>query len=142
MAYVVEASLCAYCTEWAWSFRASWGVGSIDSPVHNLENCVESDLSTLKLFAQFTAVRKLPTSIKEKRNLVQRAESLPHRRVRGKLVWVWWVPPVISTLAEITNMHVKKRKDYAGQVWLRALSKGPLTSKMARASPRRFTGPA
>eukprot|EP00983_Pelagomonas_calceolata_P114310 1160080-Pelagomonas_calceolata.AAC.17 len=30
----------------------------------------------------------------------------------------------------------KKRKDYAGQVWLRALRKGPLTSKLARASPR------
>eukprot|EP00983_Pelagomonas_calceolata_P131718 1161803-Pelagomonas_calceolata.AAC.15 len=25
----------------------------------------------------------------------------------------------------------KKRKDYAGQVWLRALRKGPLTSKLA-----------
>eukprot|EP00983_Pelagomonas_calceolata_P007874 257505-Pelagomonas_calceolata.AAC.1 len=28
----------------------------------------------------------------------------------------------------------KKRKDYASQVWLRALRKGPLTSKLARAS--------
>eukprot|EP00983_Pelagomonas_calceolata_P025459 800418-Pelagomonas_calceolata.AAC.1 len=36
----------------------------------------------------------------------------------------------------------KKRKDYANQVQLRALRKGPLTSKLARASPRRFTGPA
>eukprot|EP00983_Pelagomonas_calceolata_P085930 1156657-Pelagomonas_calceolata.AAC.6 len=35
-----------------------------------------------------------------------------------------------------------KRKDYASQVQLRALRKGPPTSKLARASPRRFTGPA
>eukprot|EP00983_Pelagomonas_calceolata_P048797 1141214-Pelagomonas_calceolata.AAC.1 len=33
----------------------------------------------------------------------------------------------------------KKRKDYASQVQLRALRKGPLISKLARASPRRFT---
>eukprot|EP00983_Pelagomonas_calceolata_P060461 1146370-Pelagomonas_calceolata.AAC.1 len=33
----------------------------------------------------------LPTSIKQKETLVQRAVSLPHQRVRGKHVWVWWV---------------------------------------------------
>eukprot|EP00983_Pelagomonas_calceolata_P087660 1157006-Pelagomonas_calceolata.AAC.2 len=39
--------------------------------------------------------------------------------------------------------HVRHgRKDYASQVQLRALRKGPLTSKLARASLRRFTGPA
>eukprot|EP00983_Pelagomonas_calceolata_P050611 1142056-Pelagomonas_calceolata.AAC.1 len=37
---------------------------------------------------------------------------------------------------------IKKRKDYASQVQLRALRKGPLTSKLARASPRKFTGTA
>eukprot|EP00983_Pelagomonas_calceolata_P114604 1160111-Pelagomonas_calceolata.AAC.16 len=36
----------------------------------------------------------------------------------------------------------KRKKDYTSQVQLRALRKGPLTSKLARASPRRFTGPA
>eukprot|EP00983_Pelagomonas_calceolata_P120042 1160665-Pelagomonas_calceolata.AAC.1 len=41
-----------------------------------------------------------------------------------------------------TNRKEKKRKVYASQVQLRALRKGPLTSKLARASPRRFTGPA
>eukprot|EP00983_Pelagomonas_calceolata_P116729 1160341-Pelagomonas_calceolata.AAC.8 len=35
----------------------------------------------------------------------------------------------------------KKRNEYASQVQLRALRKGPLTSKLARASLRRFTGP-
>eukprot|EP00983_Pelagomonas_calceolata_P060847 1146550-Pelagomonas_calceolata.AAC.4 len=54
MARVAEASLCAYCTAWAWSFHASLGMGSIDSPTHTQENCVESGLGTLKLFAQFT----------------------------------------------------------------------------------------
>eukprot|EP00983_Pelagomonas_calceolata_P133021 1161925-Pelagomonas_calceolata.AAC.1 len=54
-------SLCAYCTEWAWSFRASLvdllqGMGSIDSPIHTQEDCVESDLSALKLFAQLTVL--------------------------------------------------------------------------------------
>eukprot|EP00983_Pelagomonas_calceolata_P134958 1162110-Pelagomonas_calceolata.AAC.2 len=34
----------------------------------------------------------------------------------------------------------KKRKVYASQVQLRALRKGSLTSKLARASPRRLTG--
>eukprot|EP00983_Pelagomonas_calceolata_P084005 1156274-Pelagomonas_calceolata.AAC.2 len=34
------------------------------------------------------------------------------------------------------------RANYASQVQLRALRKGPLTSKLARASPRRFTDPA
>eukprot|EP00983_Pelagomonas_calceolata_P131485 1161781-Pelagomonas_calceolata.AAC.2 len=41
-----------------------------------------------------------------------------------------------------TGINQKKRKDYASQVQLLALRKGPLTSKLARASPRRFTGPA
>eukprot|EP00983_Pelagomonas_calceolata_P031397 984850-Pelagomonas_calceolata.AAC.1 len=36
----------------------------------------------------------------------------------------------------------KKRKVYASQVQLLALRKGPLTNKLARALPRRFTGPA
>eukprot|EP00983_Pelagomonas_calceolata_P134743 1162090-Pelagomonas_calceolata.AAC.1 len=36
----------------------------------------------------------------------------------------------------------KKRKDYASQAQLHALRKGPLSSKLARASLRRFTGPA
>eukprot|EP00983_Pelagomonas_calceolata_P086015 1156673-Pelagomonas_calceolata.AAC.4 len=35
-------------------------------------------------------MRTLPTSIKEKETLAQTAVSLPHPRVRGKLVWVWW----------------------------------------------------
>eukprot|EP00983_Pelagomonas_calceolata_P058912 1145687-Pelagomonas_calceolata.AAC.2 len=39
----------------------------------------------------FLAVITLPTSIKEKETLVQRTVSLPHQRIRGKLVWVWWV---------------------------------------------------
>eukprot|EP00983_Pelagomonas_calceolata_P113860 1160030-Pelagomonas_calceolata.AAC.5 len=37
---------------------------------------------------------------------------------------------------------LKKRKDYASQVQLRALRKDPLTSELARGSLRRFTGPA
>eukprot|EP00983_Pelagomonas_calceolata_P009000 292693-Pelagomonas_calceolata.AAC.1 len=52
---VIELSLCAYCTEWAWSFRASLGMDSIDSPTHTQKDCVESDLSALK-FAQFTVL--------------------------------------------------------------------------------------
>eukprot|EP00983_Pelagomonas_calceolata_P078780 1154370-Pelagomonas_calceolata.AAC.1 len=36
----------------------------------------------------------------------------------------------------------RKRKVYASQVQLRTLRKGPQTSKLARASPRRSTGPA
>eukprot|EP00983_Pelagomonas_calceolata_P006156 204464-Pelagomonas_calceolata.AAC.1 len=31
-------------------------MGSIDSPTHTQEHCVESGLSTLKLFAQFTVL--------------------------------------------------------------------------------------
>eukprot|EP00983_Pelagomonas_calceolata_P071753 1151391-Pelagomonas_calceolata.AAC.10 len=46
MARLVEVKLCAYCTEWAWSFRASLqGMGSIDNPTHTQEDGVES-LST------------------------------------------------------------------------------------------------
>eukprot|EP00983_Pelagomonas_calceolata_P006150 204279-Pelagomonas_calceolata.AAC.1 len=37
------------------------------------------------------AVRAIPTSIKEKETSAQKAVSLPHLRVRGKLVWLWWV---------------------------------------------------
>eukprot|EP00983_Pelagomonas_calceolata_P058424 1145484-Pelagomonas_calceolata.AAC.1 len=44
MARLVEASLCAYCTEWAWSFCASLGMGSIDSPTHTQGDYVESGL--------------------------------------------------------------------------------------------------
>eukprot|EP00983_Pelagomonas_calceolata_P061848 1147003-Pelagomonas_calceolata.AAC.1 len=32
------------------------GMGSIDSPTHTQKDCVESDLSALKLFAQFTVL--------------------------------------------------------------------------------------
>eukprot|EP00983_Pelagomonas_calceolata_P118261 1160490-Pelagomonas_calceolata.AAC.6 len=32
------------------------GMGSIDNPTHTQEDCVESDLSTLKLFAQFAVL--------------------------------------------------------------------------------------
>eukprot|EP00983_Pelagomonas_calceolata_P075348 1152972-Pelagomonas_calceolata.AAC.2 len=32
------------------------GMGSIDSPTHTQKDCVESDLSTLQLFAQLTAL--------------------------------------------------------------------------------------
>eukprot|EP00983_Pelagomonas_calceolata_P004622 150131-Pelagomonas_calceolata.AAC.1 len=70
MARLVEVSLGAHCTEWAWSFRASivdfcgsipslkmiQGMGSIDSPTHTPEDCVEGDISTLELFAQFTVL--------------------------------------------------------------------------------------
>eukprot|EP00983_Pelagomonas_calceolata_P043792 1139049-Pelagomonas_calceolata.AAC.1 len=58
MARLVKVNLCAYCKEWAWSFHASLvdlaGMGSIDSPTHTQKDSVESDLSTVKLFAQFT----------------------------------------------------------------------------------------
>eukprot|EP00983_Pelagomonas_calceolata_P122142 1160879-Pelagomonas_calceolata.AAC.1 len=64
------------------SMPPSQGMGSIDSPTHNQDDCVE----------------------------------------------------VVS----MSN----NEKDYASQVQLRALRIGPLTSKLARASPRRFTGPA
>eukprot|EP00983_Pelagomonas_calceolata_P013044 417324-Pelagomonas_calceolata.AAC.2 len=37
------------------------GVGSADNPTHTQENCVESDLSTLELFAQFTVSPLLQT---------------------------------------------------------------------------------
>eukprot|EP00983_Pelagomonas_calceolata_P131769 1161808-Pelagomonas_calceolata.AAC.9 len=70
MARLVKVNLCAYCKEWAWSFHASLvdlagqsltfeliqGMGSIDSPTHTQEDGVESDLSALKLFAQFTVL--------------------------------------------------------------------------------------
>eukprot|EP00983_Pelagomonas_calceolata_P061205 1146726-Pelagomonas_calceolata.AAC.2 len=32
------------------------GMGSIDSQTHTQEDCVEGDLGTLKLFAQYTAL--------------------------------------------------------------------------------------
>eukprot|EP00983_Pelagomonas_calceolata_P002217 75087-Pelagomonas_calceolata.AAC.1 len=32
------------------------GMGSVDSPTHTQKDCVEGDLSTLKLFAQFTVL--------------------------------------------------------------------------------------
>eukprot|EP00983_Pelagomonas_calceolata_P124088 1161071-Pelagomonas_calceolata.AAC.11 len=62
---------------------------------------------------------------------------------------VMWASPPLLRIAQILGVtggvgliiicsKEKKRKDYAGQVWLRALRKGPLTSKLARASPRRF----
>eukprot|EP00983_Pelagomonas_calceolata_P084074 1156289-Pelagomonas_calceolata.AAC.7 len=34
------------------------GMGSIDSPTHTQEDCVESDLCTLKLFAQYLCTLK------------------------------------------------------------------------------------
>eukprot|EP00983_Pelagomonas_calceolata_P040490 1137639-Pelagomonas_calceolata.AAC.2 len=59
------------------------------------------------------------------------AASLPHRKVKGK-----------RSGGYLAAHGSKIRKDYASQVQLRALRKGPLTSKLARVSPRRFTGPA
>eukprot|EP00983_Pelagomonas_calceolata_P049637 1141607-Pelagomonas_calceolata.AAC.4 len=56
MARLVKVSLCPYCTEWAWSFRASLGMDSIDSLTQSKEDRVESGLGTFKLFAQFTVV--------------------------------------------------------------------------------------
>eukprot|EP00983_Pelagomonas_calceolata_P048210 1140958-Pelagomonas_calceolata.AAC.1 len=56
MARIVEASFCAYCTEWAWSFRASLDMGRIGSPTHTQEDYVESDLSALNSFAQFSVL--------------------------------------------------------------------------------------
>eukprot|EP00983_Pelagomonas_calceolata_P089032 1157270-Pelagomonas_calceolata.AAC.4 len=42
---------------------------------------------------QREAVRTLPTSNQGKGDtLVQRTVNLPHQRIIGKLVWVWWVP--------------------------------------------------
>eukprot|EP00983_Pelagomonas_calceolata_P029879 935425-Pelagomonas_calceolata.AAC.1 len=49
MARLVEASFWACCTEWAWGFCASLGTGSTHSPTHTQKDCVESDLSALKL---------------------------------------------------------------------------------------------
>eukprot|EP00983_Pelagomonas_calceolata_P040945 1137829-Pelagomonas_calceolata.AAC.2 len=46
-------------------------------------------------------------------------------------MWVWWVRG--NMRLQVTR--IMKRKDYASQVKLRALRKGPLTSKLARASP-------
>eukprot|EP00983_Pelagomonas_calceolata_P077261 1153788-Pelagomonas_calceolata.AAC.2 len=47
-------SLCAHCSEWAWSFSARYG--RMDSPTHIQENWVESGPGTMdsELFAQFT----------------------------------------------------------------------------------------
>eukprot|EP00983_Pelagomonas_calceolata_P049567 1141567-Pelagomonas_calceolata.AAC.4 len=50
--------------------------------------------------------------------------------------------PCTSEIDSLISLLLgKKRKDYASLVQLRA-SRKPLTSKLARASPRRFTGPA
>eukprot|EP00983_Pelagomonas_calceolata_P007203 233971-Pelagomonas_calceolata.AAC.6 len=47
-----------------------------------------------------------------------------------------WPGGVSKEVAFLREKVGKKRKDYASQVQLRALRKGPLTSKLARASPR------
>eukprot|EP00983_Pelagomonas_calceolata_P040645 1137708-Pelagomonas_calceolata.AAC.1 len=39
-----------------WFFELIQGMDNILSPTHTLKDCVESDLSTLKLFAQFTVL--------------------------------------------------------------------------------------
>eukprot|EP00983_Pelagomonas_calceolata_P082857 1156032-Pelagomonas_calceolata.AAC.3 len=48
--------------------------------------------------------------------------------------------------ASLTCLDLKlvrtEKKDYASQVYLRALRNGTLTSKLAGASPKRLTGPA
>eukprot|EP00983_Pelagomonas_calceolata_P058465 1145497-Pelagomonas_calceolata.AAC.4 len=45
-------------------------------------------------------------------------------------------------MQNISRFRKRKRKVYASQDQLCALWKGSLTSKLARASPRRLTGPA
>eukprot|EP00983_Pelagomonas_calceolata_P073211 1152050-Pelagomonas_calceolata.AAC.4 len=47
-----------------------------------------------------------------------------------------------QVMEPVASRKEKIRKDYASQVQLRALRKGPLTSKLARASPRRGTATA
>eukprot|EP00983_Pelagomonas_calceolata_P048677 1141162-Pelagomonas_calceolata.AAC.1 len=37
------------------------GMGNVDSPNHTQKDCLESDLETLKLFAQFTVLRVICT---------------------------------------------------------------------------------
>eukprot|EP00983_Pelagomonas_calceolata_P035764 1119379-Pelagomonas_calceolata.AAC.1 len=37
----------AHIGQWAWSFCASLGIDSVDSPTHTQKDCVESDLITL-----------------------------------------------------------------------------------------------
>eukprot|EP00983_Pelagomonas_calceolata_P089221 1157292-Pelagomonas_calceolata.AAC.7 len=63
MARLAEVRLCGYCTKWAWSFRASLvnlcGVGSLDSPTHTQEDCVESDLYTLLKPRKSTSIKRL-----------------------------------------------------------------------------------
>eukprot|EP00983_Pelagomonas_calceolata_P057311 1145018-Pelagomonas_calceolata.AAC.3 len=90
---------------------ARLGVGSIDSFTHTQEDCVESDLSTLKspVIGDMNATVRASDCTS---NTIYRAD------------------------------RKRKRIGYSSQVQLRALRKCPLTSKLAKASPRRFTGPA
>eukprot|EP00983_Pelagomonas_calceolata_P010677 345732-Pelagomonas_calceolata.AAC.1 len=61
-----------------------------------------------------------------------------------QLAWRNGQQPAQFTLARFASAMLppQKAKDYASQIQLRAFRKGPLTSKLASASPRRFTGPA
>eukprot|EP00983_Pelagomonas_calceolata_P060978 1146613-Pelagomonas_calceolata.AAC.2 len=53
-----------------------------------------------------------------------------------KLRTIWLVAAfILPSRLRRTLSKEKKRKVYASQVQLRALRKGPLTSKLARASP-------
>eukprot|EP00983_Pelagomonas_calceolata_P012836 410361-Pelagomonas_calceolata.AAC.1 len=83
------------------------GMGNIDSPTHTQKDCVESDLSTLKLFARLTVTVRCCCCV---------ASS--------------WAPGLESL------QYLKNKNDYTSLVQLRASRKGPLTSKLARASPR------
>eukprot|EP00983_Pelagomonas_calceolata_P045938 1139935-Pelagomonas_calceolata.AAC.1 len=60
--------------EWAWSFRASL----VGKKRKKRKNYVGSENTPHINYGKGDT-------------LAQRAVSLPHRRVRGKLVWVWWV---------------------------------------------------
>eukprot|EP00983_Pelagomonas_calceolata_P047246 1140548-Pelagomonas_calceolata.AAC.2 len=53
------------------------GMGSVDSPTHTQKDCVKSDLSTLKLFAQF-AVLLLPPAV----SIFMLQLSCPRRQAR------------------------------------------------------------
>eukprot|EP00983_Pelagomonas_calceolata_P039666 1137276-Pelagomonas_calceolata.AAC.2 len=58
MARLVEATCLEVCAYIAQSGHGAFmqGMGSIDSPTHPQEDCVESGLGTLKLLAQLTVL--------------------------------------------------------------------------------------
>eukprot|EP00983_Pelagomonas_calceolata_P020973 658992-Pelagomonas_calceolata.AAC.1 len=83
-----------------------------------MQACMEPVEITLSTVKHGKAQRGKGT---EKTTLGQRAVSLPHQRVKGKLMWAWWVPGLWATTNKIDGMQhaqvrMRLRKQQSGSI--------------------------